>query len=218
MFDIEPTLSLIKPRLKNMPALSGPALVLASGPGAAVPSDFNERWTLATVNGSQAVAARLGLGSPDVTLMGTSILRNKDAQEVLRGKRTGTLICVRDKKHRDPARIRLAFLKYSYSGFFFLTRQERLRLLSEMVGESVASPARPSNGVILALLALHLGCEKVIMTGFSLTKDGHAYNNKGCVRGHKEQDRHILGKVVQRKLPIFTNQPDFSAESGIPLV
>lgn len=222
MFSMEAILSLVRPPLKAMPALSGPALVLASGPGARIPSDFDETWTLATVNGSQAVAANLGLGLPTITLMGTSVLKsedvNREAQQVLRGNKTRILICLRDKERRDLARLRLACLRYSYSGFYFLTREERLRLVSDIIGEAVPQSARPSNGVLLALLSLHLGCEKIIMSGFSFTKNGHAYNDKGRQRAHKDQDRYILDKVLQKNLPIFTNQPDFSVESGIPLI
>lgn len=56
------------------------------------------------------------------------------------------------------------------------------------------------------------------MSGFSLTRGGHAYNELNMRRGHLDGDAAALRRFVELGLPIFTNDERFSRESGLPLV
>lgn len=206
-----------KPSL-NLPALSGPAFVLGSGPGATRPEGFDRSWTLATVNASQVSAETLGCGSPDVTLFGSAVLKsgptNLEAQTVLRDLSTVHAIAFKGSRRYSMSRIRLAMLGYSYDSFHFMTKDARRRIVSESVGENTG---KPSNGVFLALLCLYLGSTLVVMAGFSLSQAGHAYNDKGRRRLHVNEDRDILTKMRVRDFPVFTSDPIFASESGLHL-
>ncbi|MEP9388928.1 hypothetical protein [Mesorhizobium sp. KR9-304] len=208
---------LLRPEPK-LPALQGPALVIGSGPGAKLPDGFNDAWTIATVNASQVVASSMGCGSPDLTLFGNAVLQkrpvNREAQSVLRGLSTGTVIW---QTRRTHLRIRLAMLGYSYSRISVLDEARRIEIVSSAVGRRVTHAERPSNGILLALLCLHMGSSIVVMTGFSLTQAGHAYNDKGRVRNHVDADNMVLAEALARGARIYTSDPLFSSESGIPL-
>ena len=56
------------------------------------------------------------------------------------------------------------------------------------------------------------------MTGFSLTQDGLAYNDMNMKRSHANDDKEIILKIIEKKLPIFTNDLVFSNESGLPVL
>src|SRR5690606_31351277 len=76
---------------------------------------------------------------------------------------------------------------------------------------------RLSNGVVLALLSLHLGADEVLMSGLSLSTHGHAYSDKGYSRGHIDADRLALNEMGRRGLPVRALDPVFAEESGLPL-
>lgn len=202
----------------ELPCLEGPALVVGSGPGAKLPGGFGDTWTIATVNASQAVASSIGCGPPDLTLFGKAVLQkravNREAQQAIRGLSTGAVIW---QNRKNFLRVRLSLLGYSYSRIHVLDEQARMRVIADAVGRKVGRDARPSNGVLLALLCLHLGGSLVVMTGFSLTQAGHAYNDKGRDRNHVVEDREVLAAALARGARIYTSDPLFSSESGIPL-
>lgn len=213
--------SFFRPPLKSLPTLSGPALILGSGPGASVPIEYDARWSLATVNASQAIAHRLGIGPPRFTLLGAAVMKsnpvNMEAQSAMRGGTTGILMCLKGRRRFTTVPWKLAALQYSYDEFFYLNRTARLRAIEAVLGHPVPNKDRPSNGVVLAFLCLEMGLSPIVMTGFSLTKVGHAYNDKKRDRRHVEEDRYILGKAAERGAPIFTNDPVFAEESRLPL-
>lgn len=211
---------LFKP-VSSLPRLSGPVLVVGSGPGACLPAGYDDTWTLATVNGSQIIAARLGCGSPDLTLLGLSVLQkapvNREAQAVLRDGSTGVLICINGRRRYSLARMRLARLGYRFNRFCYLTREARLAMTSDVLGARINSQLKPSNGVTLAFLCLNLGASLVVMTGFSLSKSGHAYNDQNRPRLHANEDAALLKRSIEKGIPIYTSQSDFAEESGLPL-
>lgn len=211
---------LLKP-VSPLPQLSGPALVLGSGPGACLPTGFDDTWTLATVNGSQAVAARLGCRSPNITLLGASVLKNqpanREAQAVLKARGTETLISIRGRRRFSLARFHLARLGYTFDRFCLISGSERLDFISSVLDERIGVNLKPSNGVALAFICLHLGAAGVVMTGFSLSRGGHAYNDKNRPRQHTAEDRELLRRSAVKGVPIYAGSVEFAQESGIPL-
>jgi len=86
------------------------------------------------------------------------------------------------------------------------------------LGDAYDRGRPPSNGIFLALLALHLGARRILMSGFSLSRTGHAYNTLNLRRVHIEGDTLALRRIAGLGLPIFTNDERFSRESGLPLI
>ncbi len=197
-------------------------LVLGSAPGSLLPTGFDKTWSLLTINASQ-VALKDELVTPDFTLFGTSTLRNKptnrEAKEVLRGRKTKTLILFDRGKFIDNQRLKLFRLGYSYERVVFLSTDERLHWIRDATGIQVKdNTQKPSNGVAAAFLCASAGVKKIVLTGFSLTKEGHAYNNKNRERAHVHGDRTALQLAIKRGLPLHTNDKEFSEESGVPLI
>lgn len=139
---------------------------------------------------------------------------NREAQKVLRGLSAGAIIW---QNRKWWLRIRLAVLGYSYARIYLMSEEVRLKVVADAVGRYIGREGRPSNGVLLALLCLHLGNSIVVMTGFSLSQSGHSYNDKGRVRNHANADREVLADALARGARIYTNDPAFASESGLPL-
>ncbi|WP_153114685.1 hypothetical protein [Rhodocyclus tenuis] len=200
---------------------------LGSAPGSIFPPDNGEPWTIATVNGSQAVLGTFGIsGSPKFTVFNTSLIKssfktNVATRKALRGLGTENLIVLSDEnalRKRLHIKLLLFFLRYRYGTLKLLNTMRRVEVMEEVLQMSLADAEKPSNGIFLAFLALHLGARRVVMSGFSLSKAGHAYNKLNFLRGHVDADRFVLARAVSIGLPIFTTDSEFSAESGVPLL
>lgn len=207
--------------LASSPTLTGPVLVVGSGPGGALPAGMDHNWTVATVNGSQVVGEGLGLGVPDLTLMGAAVMKDKpvnlEAQHVLSGRHTKLLISPIGRRRYSAARWRLMRIDYTYDAVFRISTRDKIDIVNSVLGDTIQHKHKPSNGVILALACLHWGASSVVMTGFSLTKHGHAYNDAERPREHIDEDRIVLAKAVSNGAPLFTTSQDFAAESGLPI-
>lgn len=209
------------PPIAELPRLDRPAIVLGSGPNSRPPADARD-WALLTVNGSQALSAGWPVSDPDMTLFGTTVLgmrkSNRAAQAVLRGRHTRLLVMVRDGSNPLVHSFNLWRIGYRHDRRVLLSTAQRADLFEAVLGKSLGSVAKPSNGIFLVLIALHLGAPKVLMTGFSLSKAGHGYNASNHPRNHAGADADILAELVRREAPVFANDPDFARESGLRLL
>lgn len=200
---------------------------LGSAPASFPPPGDSGPWSIITVNGSQAVLQRLGMSAtPVMTLMNRSVLKSTiasgvAAREVLRGRSTGHLVVMShavSARHRLVIALRLWWLRYGYRTLTVLHMRERGRLMAKLLGDAYEQSKPPSNGIFLALLALHLGASRVLMSGFSLSTAGHAYNRLNLDRRHVDGDTAALRRIASLQLPIFTNDERFARESGLPLI
>ena len=200
---------------------------LGSAPESFPPPAEGGAWAIITVNASQAILERLGLpATPMLSLMNRSVLKSTirsgiAAREVLRGLSTENLVVVSHevtRKQRLIIALRLWGLRYRYRSLTVLDMSHRSRIMQELLGDAYDERMPPSNGIFLALLALHLGASRILMSGFSLSKTGHAYNELNLARGHLDGDTAALRRIVVLGLPIFTNDERFAGESGLPLM
>ncbi len=153
------------------PSLDGPIFLLGSAPDPTPPIGAPEDWNLVTVNGSQITAAAWGM-EPTLTLFGLTFLRtttaNREARKVLVGLSTTDLLCVGDPRHYFQYKFITWRLRYRYERLTILTPQERDKITKSVIGSDRGTSCKPSNGIFLALLCLHLGASCVVMSGFSL--------------------------------------------------
>lgn len=209
----------LSPPPNGLPRLSGRYFVLGSAPGSRPPLEPS-RWSFATVNGSAAVLAGWGL-TPDVTLFGRTWRRytpaNLAAREAIAGMGARHLICVGHARNYLFYRNVSRRLPYACDDLTMLTPELRLDIVSMMLGMDFNPSAKLSNGVILALLCVHQGASEAVLAGVSLSKTGHAYNDRGLPREHVDADRVGLAAIRRRALPIYTNDEAFARESGIAL-
>jgi hypothetical protein len=201
--------------------------VLGSAPDSLPPPADSGTWAIATVNGSQAVLQRLGLpATPVMTLMNRSVLKSSivsgvAARAVLRGLHTNELVVMSHKvssKQRLLIALRLWWLGYRYRSLTVLDMEDRRRIMQRFLGDAYDDARPPSNGIFLALLVLHLGASRVLLSGFSLSRAGHSYNALNLRRGHVDGDTAALRRIVAAQMPIVTNDARFSGESGLPLI
>jgi hypothetical protein len=201
--------------------------VLGSAPDSFPPPAGTGTWSIITVNGSQVVLQRLGLpAEPVMTLMNRSVLKSSirsgvAARQVLRGLATGHLVVMSHEvnpKQRLLIVLRLWWIRYRYRSLTLLDMRSREDIMQEMLGEAFDASKPPSNGLFLALLALRLGASRVLMSGFSLSRAGHAYNDLQLPRRHLDGDAAALRHIVASEWPIYTNDQRFSRESGLPLI
>lgn len=202
----------------------GACLVVGSAPTAARPKDYDPSWRLICMNGSPAVANRLGLGVPDVVLMRGGLFGDRvvdrEAQEALRGQRARTVLMRNMDGDRGPSEQRLREIEYSYERARSLTDCERVRIIHEALGlvTAVALGRKDiSAGLICVMMAVALGKSPVIITGISLATQGHYYSASGVPRRHVRKDRIALRTVAKRGAELFTTDPALAADVGIPV-
>lgn len=200
---------------------------LGSAPDSFPPPAHSGTWQVVTVNGSQAVLERLGLhAAPIMTLMNRSILKSSiasgvAARRVLRGRSTDHLVVMSHEsndKQRLIIALRLWWLGYRYRSLTVLDMRQRNQIMAALLGDIYDESKPPSNGIFLALLALYLGASRILMSGFSLSRAGHAYNTLDLPRRHLDADALALERIVALGLPIYTNDGRFARESGLPLI
>ena len=210
---------LVSPKTDVLPKVGGRVFVLGSAPKSVRPAAGVD-WTYATVNGSQAVLKTWGL-EPDITLFGRTWKNgspaNAETRRAVRGLATKQLLCIGWAHDVYRYRPMLRELDYRYDSLMMITPGRRVAMLGEIIGYDSKQFGKLSNGLILSLMCLHQGAAEVVMSGFSLTSDGHAYSDKGLKRQHVGTDAIALGEIGRRGLPIVTNDPAFAAESGLRL-
>jgi hypothetical protein len=201
--------------------------VLGSAPDSFPPPPGSGEWSAITVNGSQALLERLGLpATPVMTVMNRSVLKSSivsgvAARKVLHSLATDHLVVISHRvsfKHRLLIALRLWWLRYRYRTLTVLDMRHRRQIMERLLGDAYDESKPPSNGIFLALLAVHLGASRILMSGFSLSKTGHAYNELNLPRRHLDGDTLALRRIVELGLPVLTNEERFSRESGLPLI
>jgi hypothetical protein len=100
-----------------------------------------------------------------------------------------------------------------------MSERERARMLEACLGLSIPAEglAQPTNGVVAIVLALACGARRVIVSGISLTEDGHSYNDRNEVRKQVEPDRIALAQIRDSYPQVSTTEAGLSLVTGLPL-
>lgn len=203
---------------------TGPCLVVGSAPTAERPAGYDISWRLLCMNGSPAVAARLGLATPDVVLLRGGLFGDRvvdrEAQEALRGQSAKTVLLRNMHGERGPNETRLREIGYKFERARPLPNNERSRLIHEALGliTGVRLGRKDiSAGLICVMLAAALGKAPIVITGISLAVKGHYYSSSNLHRRHVRKDRLALLTMVRRGVPLFTTDPVLAKEIGMPI-
>jgi len=208
------------------PRFQGPVLVVGSAPISHRPADFDARFRVVTINGSQAVTKAWGIEAPDVTFMQFNQIEgtNTNAVEVrrvLNGERTGALfVLLWRKDDRERLEQGLRAFNYQPGSLTIVDRYERMALLDRVAGRKsleMDADSKCSNGINAVLFALYNGATAVIITGINPNSGGHAYNQENLSRQHVRMDQEVLLRLLQQGYPIFTTDPSVSEAIGLPL-
>ena len=110
-------------------------------------------------------------------------------------------------------------IKYQYKELTIINHWERSRIAYKVLGEYVAigsGEQKISTGIFAALIAFYLGANPVILSGFSFSANGHAYNTFKHKRNHISADKTALLLARKKGLPFYASDSKFSLESGLP--
>src|SRR5262245_54064775 len=134
---------------------TGPVLVVGSAPVSHMPAEFDERFRVITINGSQAVTRKWGIDVPDITLVQFNQIEgtNTNAVEVRRGltgQRTKLLYILLWRDGRKRLEDGLKAFNYQYDRLKIVNRYQRMALLDKVSGfkcSELYADDKCSNGV-----------------------------------------------------------------------
>lgn len=203
--------------------LRSPCLLLGSAPGAPPAYNFERHWSLVTVNASQACLPASQCVTPDLTIMSDAMLgstkANQVAQRVLTGARTGCLVLINRAMEPSLAVHRLNTIGYAYKELICLDHWVRAKIIYEVLGEHLGvgeGGKKLSTGVFTLLLLIRSQVKPIVISGFSLVSDGHAYDNSGVQpRAHKDADSYALRLIGKKYHNLFVLEQ--ATEGGFPL-
>ena len=205
-------------------AAGASCLVLGSAPNPRLPARDTAGMTLVCINGSAWSARRLGLKTPDLTVMCHFRLFAEDMgphRTAMHGLATRKLLIVPHANAQTFEAIRqvLAVLEFCYDRIVnFDKKREIIKAVTGLDhGTGDPDTTKLSNGLFAACLAIHQGASEVILSGISLDSDGHNYLKLVRRRKHVVPDRTAIEVMLSRNLPVKTAEVGLAA-IGLELV
>jgi hypothetical protein len=194
--------------------LDRPWLIFGAAPGPTLPGDIVRTHARIDINNSGRTAQELGLGPADLTFRKRSKPWAEHQDLHTRGLiwyRNAPLVFMK---------IELALKRRAKVDHLMrVTRGERDTIVDLMAGtnlRAVGSRGKATNGIAAACYGLYVGVPEVVLSGVSLSKDGHSYNEVGRKRRQTDEDRLVLSKIKDAP-NLFTTEPDLAAEAGLKL-
>ncbi|MCA0000569.1 MULTISPECIES: hypothetical protein [unclassified Mesorhizobium] len=213
-----------KPILR-LPRATGPALVMGSAPNFRLPQGYDADWALVTVNASQLLAETVGLPVPDIAVIRRGIFVDASEQDfykrdLLNGRQAKHLIIPVWPDVEDKLKAGCRTFDYRYETLQALTKWQLANVVWQLSGKYHMFRGwhrKISTGAFAIILARFAGFAPVVVSGFSLSQAGHGYDTRNAFRYHANEDAALLRRVVRRGEPIYAEDKDFAAESGLPL-
>jgi hypothetical protein len=200
--------------LSSLGLLEKPWFILGSAPLPTLPPELLKTHARVDINNAGRTADLLGLGPADLTFRKKSKPWSEHP-----ALRTRGLIWY----NTVPAvmlRLRLLTLPKARVGKIMkATRGERERIVENVANANpheIGDRGKVTNGVAALCYALYVGVPQVVLTGMSLSKDGHSYNEVNRARRQVEEDAFILDKLKDRP-EVLTTEPDLARDTGIRL-
>jgi hypothetical protein len=100
------------------------------------------------------------------------------------------------------------------------TKAEREAIVDVVSGglpSDIGEVGHVTNGVAALCYALFMGVPSVTLAGFSITRMGHSYDDKGKIRRQIAEDTFVLTRLKDRG-NVFTTELDLSEHVGLPFV
>lgn len=201
-------------------------LVVGSAPTAVRPAGIDASWKLICVNGSPAVAARIGLPQADIVVLRGGLFKDRqidvETRAALAGKRA-KLALVRglDKSAGADANAeRLAAVGFECERVRGFTTDERdavRRVALGRFGALLLGRKDISAGLNAVMIAVAAGASQVVVTGISLVAAGHFYNLSRLPRHHIGKDRSALRIMARRSAPLFSTDAALADATGVRL-
>ncbi|TCU14637.1 hypothetical protein [Rhizobium sullae] len=192
-----------------------PWLIFGSAPNPTIADEFIELCARVDVNNSGRTAEMLGFGRADLTIR----KRRKSWLEHPRLNTRGLVWF-----HTAPTaimRLQLLLKPHVRVGTLQkLTKDERNAIMNEIVGpipEGIGKIGKATNGVAAICYGLFLGAPSIVVSGMSVTKMGHSYNEVGKTRKQIDEDIYALTKLSAYP-NLFTTEAELSEITGMTLI
>jgi len=200
--------------LSKLGILDRPWLIFGSSPSPTLPPELLKTHARVDVNNSGRTAQMLGLGPADLTVR----KKHKPWSEHPTMQTRGLLWY-----HTEPLflmRLRLLMMPRVRVGRLMrASRMERDTIVELVAGASpreTGNTGKATNGVCALCYALYVGVPEVVLSGISVSKNGHSYNERNKARMQVSEDRFILG-ILKDRPNIFTTEDDLAEDVGIKL-
>lgn len=209
--------------LAELPRISGPAIVVGSAPDPHQPAGIDDTWFRISINASQLVLEQFGLPPPHLTIFQSLIKESHRNRywKALRGRETGHVVFIVNS--RNDGMISEFLERQSYRAYKVTPMSHLVRkaVIADLAKHHLTSTdsreLSVSNGIFATMLALKLGAEKVVLSGFSL-EPGWAHEPAiTAVRNHQKMDRLACQLMVRHNLPVYASDLDFAAKTGLKL-
>ncbi|WP_167591649.1 hypothetical protein [Jiella endophytica] len=200
--------------LKPLGILEKPWLILGSAPEPTVPGAIFDTHARIDINNAGRTAQAMGYGRADLT-----VRAKKKSWEEHRHTDTRLLLWI----HTVPTLVLPLLLigkPYDHIGKVKpLRRRDREQVVLEVSGvslDAIGDLGKVTNGVAMACYGLLLGVPEIVLSGISLSKVGHSYDELGRRRRQVDEDRAVLTALASDRR-LATSEADLAAESGIRL-
>ncbi|MCA1440209.1 hypothetical protein I6F07_08270 [Ensifer sp. IC4062] len=201
--------------LSRLGILDRPWLILGSAPSPTIPPDLIGHCARVDINNSGKTANALGLPPADLTFR----KRKKPWDEHPYVRTRGLL-----RLHTKPLWVMylqlLAKPHVRYKSLVRATKVEReaiVDIVSGGVPSDIGEVGKVTNGVAALCYALFTGVPSATLAGFSVTKMGHSYDDKGKIRRQIAEDTFVLTRLRDRG-NVFTTELELSEHIGLPFV
>lgn len=201
--------------LARLGILDVPWLILGSAPSPTLPPDLIGRCARVDINNSGKTASALGLPPADLTFR-----KRRKSWEEHPHVRTRGLLWLHNKPLWWMHLELLAKPHVRYESLMRATKPEReaiVRVVSGGLPADIGEVGKVTNGIAALCYALFMGVPSVTLAGFSVTRMGHSYDDKGKVRRQIAEDSFVLTRLRDRG-NVFTTEMDLSERIGLPLV
>lgn len=201
--------------LSQLGMLDKPWLILGSAPCPTIPPDLIGHCARVDVNNSGKTASSLGLPPADLTFR-----KRKKSWDEHPHVRTRGLLWLHTKPLWVMYLKLLTMPQVRYGSLMRATKEEREAIIDVVSGglpRDVGEVGKVTNGVAALCYALFMGAPSVTLAGFSLTRMGHSYDDKGRIRRQIAEDTFVLRRLRDRG-NIFTTELELSEHVGLPLV
>ena len=192
-----------------------PWLVLGSAPSPTIPPDLIGYCARVDVNNSGKTANALSLPPADLTFR-----KRKKSWEEHPYVRTRGLLWLHTKPLWFMYLKLLTMPQVRYKSLMRATKDEREAIVDVVSGglpPDTGELGKVTNGVAAVCYGLFMGVPSVTLAGFSVTKMGHSYDDKGRIRRQIAEDTFVLTRLRERG-NVFTTELELSEHIGLPFV
>jgi hypothetical protein len=196
--------------------LGRPWLFFASAPNPTLPASLPPDTAHVYIKFAAIAGRACGMPEPDLIFV-----NDYNVEKQTHGLHCHRILSLTGKNRKIAFDRIIHTLPFQQSRPMRLSERERDMICQEVLGSAflgVGRMIRPSNGIALICYALLFDIPKIIVSGMSLTDEGHSNpNRKKFQRLHKEEDKASFSFFAKHFPAVVTSEPELAELTGLPL-